>query len=377
MDLSQAENRVALIASCRQLGQVFATRAPENDRLAAFPVENFADLRQAGLLGLMVPASHGGMGADFLTYTRALEQLAIGDASTGLTFNMHNIVTGGLSEVDLSGVGGRRGKAMTDFRDWLFDQVISEKKVFASATSEPGVGAQFTKLQTTYRRVDGGFVLNGVKSFVSMAGHADYYVVAARSEGSTGPIPALSYLVVELGNPGVRFDDAWDVLGMRSTASNAMYLEDCFVPTERLFLQTEGMVFYKVTREPHWLVGGYNGVYLGICTAIFEFMTEYLGKKTIPGTDRTFAHDPVVQHQVGELDIALEAARSVTYGAARLVAEQPGHAGSQRRHPPGQVHGRRARPPARLAGHPPLRREHHRPAAAAGALLPATPGAEG
>ena len=89
-------------------------------------------------------------------------------------------------------------------------------------------------------------------------------------------------------------------------------------------LGVEGMVFYKIVREPHWLVGGYNGVYLGICTATFDFLTEYLRKKRMPGTETTYASDPVVQHQVGELLVALEAARAVTYEAARLVAEQPG-----------------------------------------------------
>ena len=326
MEIDLAPDQHDLIRLCRELKPGFAARAAGYDREGRFPVENFQELKDAGLLGVMVPKEYGGLGANFLSYTMALEQLAIGDASTGLTFNMHNIVLGSLAELDLSSVTGSRGRTMSGFRQWVFDQAIKERKVFASATSEPGIGAHFSKLKTTYRRVDGGFLINGHKSFVSMAGYADYYVVAARSERTSGDVPELSYLVVERDNPGVRVEDVWDPLGMRATASNNLHLTDCFVGTDRLFLGIEGMVLYKVTREPHWLVGGYNGVYLGICTATFEFMTEYLRRQKMAGTDRSLAHDPLVQHRVGELDVALDGVRAITYRAARLVVQAPGSA---------------------------------------------------
>jgi alkylation response protein AidB-like acyl-CoA dehydrogenase len=84
------------------------------------------------------------------------------------------------------------------------------------------------------------------------------------------------------------------------------------------------MVLYKITREPHWLVGGFTGVYLGICSATFEFMVDYLKTKKIPGTETPMASDSRIQQRVGELYIQLEAARTVTYDAARLVVEKKG-----------------------------------------------------
>lgn len=319
-----SDNPEDIISRCRDLAKSFEKRSAEYDREGKFPVENFVELKEAGLLGIMVPKEYGGLGADFLTYTKALEQIAIGDASTGLTFNMHNIAVGSLAGLDIKGIGGSRGKVMNEFRDWVFQQAVKEHKVFASASSEPGVGAHFSKFKTSYRRVDDGFVLNGTKAFVSMAGHADYYVVAARSEDSSGDVPSLSFLVVERDNPGIRIEEIWDTLGMRATCSNTMYLTDCFVPTKRLFLGSEGMALFKIVKEPHWLVGGYNGVYLGICTATFNFLKDYLNKKKIPGTDTSVIHKERVQHSVGELYVALEAARSVTHDAARLVAQSPG-----------------------------------------------------
>ena len=313
-----------IIELCRELGQNFVSRAAKYDKEGSFPVENFQEIKDAGLLGIMIPKKYGGMGADFLTYTRALEQLSKGDASTGLTFNMHNIAVGSLSELNIEGIGGSREKRMSEFIGWVYDQSIKEKKLFASASSEPGIGAHFSKLKTLYKRVDGGFKINGVKNWVSMAGYADYYVVAARAEESDSEVPSISFLIVEKENPNARVEFTWDVLGMRATSTNPVYFEDCFVPTEALFLGSEGMALYKIAREPHWLVGGYNGVYLGICSATFEFMVEYLKKKKIPGTQTPLSEDTRIQHKVGELYAQLEATRSVTYSAARLVAARPG-----------------------------------------------------
>lgn len=306
-----------LVALCRELARDFAPRAARYDQTGEFPAEDFEQIKDAGLLAIMVPREAGGLGADFLTYTKALEQLAIGNAATGLTFNMHNIVMGGLAEVHPEAIGGWRGQAMADFRDWAFRQAVDHRKVFASATSEPGAGARLTKLKTTYERVEGGFRVRGVKSFVSMAGYADYYAVAALSDKSPADVPLVSYLIVEKNDPGVRFEGEWDVLGMRATSSRNMVLDDVFLPEERLFLGVEGMAFFKLLREPHWLVGGYNGVYLGICTAAFDFMVDYLQRKGAAG-------DPLVQHRVGELLVQLEAARAVTYEAAALVAGRRG-----------------------------------------------------
>lgn len=313
-----------IIDLCRHLGEGFAKRASKHDREGSFPEENFQELKDNNLLGIMIPKERGGMGADFLTYTRALEQIAKGDASTGLTFNMHNIAVGSLAELNVADIGGSRGKKMNNFIDWVYDQSITHKKLFASASSEPGIGAHLSKMKTVYDKTEEGFVINGVKNWVSMAGYADYYVVAAKYAKSDTEVPAISYLVVEKENPNARVEFTWDVLGMRATSTNPVYFEDCFVPKESLFLGNEGMALYKVAREPHWLVGGYVGVYLGICSAAFEFLVNYLKNRNIPGTQTPLADDSRIQHKVGELYVKLEAARNTVHKAAKLVTDQPG-----------------------------------------------------
>ncbi len=318
-----ADERV-ILELCAHVAEGFAKRAPINDREGSFPTENYADMREAGLMGLNVPESHGGLGADFYTYTKAAGLLARGDGSTAVTFNMHNIVTGMLAELDPSGVEGRHGKRMRDFRDWVFAEAVAGK-VFAAALTEPGAGFHPGALSTTYRRVDGGFILKGRKSFVSLAGNADYYVVAAvPAAGSKGSVPTVSWLVVSAEDEGVRFEDVWDTLGMRATVSNNMYLDEVFVPSERLFLGIEGLVLQKLAAEPHFVVGGFTACYLGIIEAIFDFVVEYQKGRKMLGSGEPLINSDLVRTRIGELSIKVEAARELTYAAARMVREDRG-----------------------------------------------------
>ena len=90
MDMRPNARQRELIATARQLAfERFEPRAAELDRAARFPFEDYDDLREAGFLALCVPEEHGGLGADLETYCLVSEQLAQGNASTALTFNMH------------------------------------------------------------------------------------------------------------------------------------------------------------------------------------------------------------------------------------------------------------------------------------------------
>lgn len=313
-----------LLDLCSELADKFATRARKYDSEASFPVENYTDMREAGLMGMMVPESYGGFGADFYDYTKAAGRLAQGDGSTAVTFNMHNIITGTLAEVDESVLVGRRGKLMADFRDWAFGEALAGK-VFAASLTEPGAGFHPGSLKTKYKRVDGGFLLNGKKSFVSLAGNADYYVVAAvadRTSTSGGPI--VSWLVVAADDPGLRIEHMWDTLGMRATVSDNMYLEDTFVPNERLFMSTEGLVLEKLAKEPHLVVGGFTACYLGIIEAILKFVVEYQSSRKTLGTGVPLIENELVQNRVGEMSVYVEAARELVYSAARKVVADRG-----------------------------------------------------
>ena len=138
----------ALVEQIRTLARErVAPRAARYDAESTFPVENYADLRAAGLLGLTIPTSYGGRGADSLTYALGLLEMAKGCSATALTFNMHATV---LTFIAALGSEEQRRR--------YFGEVIREGKLVASVTSEPesSFRDKFV-LQTIFKPVPGGY----------------------------------------------------------------------------------------------------------------------------------------------------------------------------------------------------------------------------
>ena len=317
-------NTEELLANCSDLAEIFSSRASGYDLSASFPVENYNDLKQQKMMSLMVPESFGGMGADFYQYTLAAGKLAQGCGSTAVSFNMHNIVMGSLAEADLSQAEGRLGERMKAFQKWAFEEA-NNQKVFAAALTEPNVGFHPGSLSTVYKRVDNGFVINGKKSFVSMSGNADYYVVACVPEKQpSGNMPMVSWLVLDKDDPGIEIEQMWDTMGMRGTVSNNMNLRDVYVPQQRLFLGFEGLVLRKLAVEPHFVVGGFTACYFGIIEAMYKFTVEHQKRRKMAGQETPLIENELVQHRMGEMSIYVEAARELVYSAARKVVENRG-----------------------------------------------------
>lgn len=269
-------------------------------------------LRDAGLFALLVPRDRGGMGASFLDHTRVLEKLATTNAAVALGYNMHNVAIGSLCETAGAALPG----PADSFREWIFAEVVQKRRMFASAVSESGSGARLRGLRAAYRRTEGGFVLDGEKSFVSLAGVADHYVVAARDV--SGEADEVSHFVISAGDPGVSFGSVWDGAALRGTETAVMTMDSVEVPRSRLFLGIEGMSLFKLVREPHWMTAGYMGAFLGIAEATRKFVVE-----SLVDDDRRRV-SVLVQADIGRMCIELDATRALVYAAARLVDEHRG-----------------------------------------------------
>ncbi|MFD7418484.1 acyl-CoA dehydrogenase family protein, partial [Kitasatospora purpeofusca] len=252
-----------LLDRVRRTAEELRLRSAEVDRGTLTPHDSYRLVREAGLLTLLVPREHGGAGLSYLDYTKVLETLAAGDGATALGFNMHNVAIGSLCET--GGTGLPPGASR--FRDWVFGEVVEHGRMFASATSETGSGAKLRRIQATYRTSGDGYILKGTKAFVSLAGIADHYVVAAREDG-TSEADEVSHFVVSRDDPGVAFSGVWDGAALRGTQTATMTMNEVEVPRHRLFLGVEGLSLFKLVREPHWMVSGYMGAYLGIAESI-------------------------------------------------------------------------------------------------------------
>jgi Acyl-CoA dehydrogenase, N-terminal domain len=164
MHLQPSSRQGELIALARRLAcERFAPRADRHDCAASFPFDNYADLRAEGLLGLCVPARHGGLGADYETYCLVAEHLAQGNASTALTFNMHCLTMLMMGPIaDSMPMSPTMRERHEKLRAAKFREVVEDGAFYGQPHSEPveqgetdtklGVGGR--RFGTTARKVD-------------------------------------------------------------------------------------------------------------------------------------------------------------------------------------------------------------------------------
>jgi alkylation response protein AidB-like acyl-CoA dehydrogenase len=290
-----------------------SSRAARYDASGDFPEEDFDDLREAGLLGLMAPRHLGGAGASFAGYTDVAMQLGSGAGATALIFNMHASVTGALAHTPdelVRQFGG--AESFFAFRDRVL-KTAAEGALYAVAMSERGIGSRLSQVRTSYERTVSGFRISGAKTFVSGAGHADAYLVAARDSDTEEP--KVSYFLVPAG-PGVDVHPTWDSLGMRATASHDLHL-DVEVGEDALAGGIEGAALLLAQVMPQWLVASYAAVYVGVAQAVLRHGSEHLRERGLHTL-------PMVRARLGRADVQVSAAELVVRKAARLVTDDPG-----------------------------------------------------
>ena len=322
MDLRPSARQSELIATARRLARErFALRAERHDREASFPFDDYADLRATGLLGLCVPTRYGGLGADYETYCLVAEQLAQGNGSTALTFNMHcltMLMMGPLAD-DMAMSPEARGRH-EKLRAAKFREVIDAGVFYGQPHSEPvEQGETDTALRmggrrfgTTAKKVDGGYVVNGRKFFVSLAGSAPYFATPAIRLGDEPWIERTLYLQVPKDAPGVSFPGDWDPMGMRGTVSRDMLLQDVFVPDDAEVLPA-GLFGAMYNAFPHLFLS-FSATFLGLMQAAYDGALAYLTGQ-MAGAPGLHTEAAVKGHAVAEMLFTLEATRALYYRA--------------------------------------------------------------
>ena len=325
MDLRPSPHQQELMHRARHLAvERFAPRAADLDRDAAFPTEDYQDLRSSGLLTLCVPEDHGGLGAGFETYCLVAEQLAQGNASTALTFNMHcttMLMMGPFMDgLELPPEVWERHKELSARR---YREVVEHGVFYGQPHGEPlesGIPDQLEvggrRFGTTAKRVDGGYLVNGNKFFVSSAGAADYFATPALllAEGSWED--RTLYLSVPKDAPGVEFSGDWDPLGMRSTVSRNMSLKEVWAPNDTEILPP-GVFGQLFQRQPHIFIS-FSAVFLGLMQAAYDYSLDYLTGKA-PGAPGPRGDSPAGGTALAEMLFTLEATRALFY---RSISEQ-------------------------------------------------------
>lgn len=293
-----------------------APRAAMYDREGTNPVESWGDLRREGFLACAVPKSHGGMGLDMATYIGVIRAIARGCANTAMTVHMHSTV---MRFIEALGTEAQKRR--------YYPEVVERGKMFGSWGSEPAVSLSRTfTMETVVRAADGGWVVDGVKHFCTMALGASYYMVWCALDGSGDMANALLQVLVPAESAGISTDGKWDTLGMRATFSPSVTLSNVRVPQDAA-LGKPGSATSAGVVESFAL--GYAAVYVGIAESAFDFAADYVKKRVVKPENVPVANDPVVQRQIGDLEARLDAARLVLHDSASrwegADAAQRGH----------------------------------------------------
>ena len=325
MDLRPSPRQQDLMDLAYKLAvERFAPRAADLDRDASFPVEDYRDLQSSGLLALCVPEEYGGHGAGFETYCLVAEQLAQGNAATALTFNMHCLVMlmlGPFMEgLELPPDVQARHQFLSAKR---YREVVEQGVFYGQPHSEPiesGDQDQLTvggrRFGTTAKRVDSEYLVNGRKFFVSSSGSADYYATPALLESDGTWEERRLYLSIPRDAPGLEFTGDWDPVGMRSTVSRDISLNNVRA-TEDAEVLPPGVFGQLYQRQPHIFIS-FSATFLGLMQAAYDYTVAYLTGRA-PGVTEPRSEASVAGNSLAEMLFTLESTRALFY---RAISEQ-------------------------------------------------------
>ena len=278
----------------------FRARAGDLDRANAYFDEDLAELRSIGYLAAAVPKDLGGWGLDLAQLAASQRRLARYAPATALSMTMHSYWIGIATEAEKLGDRSLR---------WILE-AAADGDVFAAGHAEPGNDIPVLLSTAQATRVEGGYRLNGRKQFGSN-GPAWTWLGAHAIDADAAGGPQVVHAFVGRTDPGVQVVETWDTLGMRPTQSHDTILDDVFVPDARVgwVVPAGDATDPLIVALAIWPLSLIAAVYLGIADRALELAVAGARKKTSIAIDRgAYAYNPMVQHQVAEMYLELDAA---------------------------------------------------------------------
>ena len=269
------------------------------------PSEVFLRCGELGLLGLKYEKRYGGQGGTYLHDAVWAEELArCGSGGVGAAIGAHvNIATPPIWKF-----GTEEQK-----QRWLVPAIKGEK-IGALGITEPDAGSDVAGIRTHAKRVDGGWLVNGSKTFITNGVRADFVVTAVKTTPEGGH-HGLSFLVIEHGMDGFSVSRKLEKLGWHASDTAELAFQDVFVPDENL-LGEANRGFYLIMANFQW---ERLGMALGAVAKqqyLLEHALAYLHDRGAFG--RPLADFQVTRHKIAEIGLRVESGRALTYNALRL-----------------------------------------------------------
>ena len=308
MDFELTGPEHELVELCRDFAtKEIASRAPLAWEEARCPTDLLREMGELGLLGMLVPEEWGGIGMSTIGFVAAMEQIGVADQSVAAAWQAH--VTIGSLPLLLFGDDVQRER-------WL--RPLAEGRALgAFGLTEPDAGSDARGIRTRAVRRDGGWVINGTKTFISNAGTDMSFGVTllARTESGEGDPPRFASFVVEKDTPGFTMGPKMRGIGWRGLDTRELFFDDVGVPDDHLIGDPElGLSQFLRTLE----VGRISiaALSLSLTQAVLDLATDYARQRVQFG--QPISSFQAVQFKLADIATELEAARWLTYRAAYL-----------------------------------------------------------
>ena len=274
------------------------------DKEHHFPKDALRGLAALGAYGICVPEEFGGADLDYLTLALVVEEIAAGDGGTSTIISVTNC--------PVNAILLRYGSAQQK-KDWLTPLARGDM-LGAFCLTEPHVGSDASALKTTATKSAEGYVINGVKQFITSGKNGDVAIVIAVTDKGAGK-KGMSAFIVPTRTPGYSADRLEDKLGQHSSDTAQVTFDNCVVPTDNLIgAEGEG---YKIALSA--LEGGRIGIAaqsIGMARSAFEVAVAYAKDRQSFGT--AIINHQAVGFRLADCATQLEAARQLTWHAASL-----------------------------------------------------------
>lgn len=286
-------NGQTAVTLAQQLATEFATRAGEADLLGALPQADVDSLKSSGYLGLSVPVEFGGMGLSLAECVAAQVELAQGSASTALVAGMQVHIFGHQREVC----------SWDEVWYERFCRAAVEGALFNSLASEPEMGSPSRGglPATTAVPTADGWLINGRKTWSTGGKHLTHMLVRVNVSGEPGVV------LITPDLPGITWEETWsDSLSLRASDSHDVIFNDIPIPRDYLVERGDPKAVPNV-----WFPMIMSAIYLGTAVAARNAVIQFALERVPTALGKPIATLPKIQRQIGEIDVALQAARSL------------------------------------------------------------------
>ncbi len=256
-----------------------------------------------GLHGLTVAQEDGGLGLGYLEHVVAVEEVSRASASIGLSYGAHSNLC----------VNQIARWASPEQKAKYLPKLISGEHVGSLAMSETGAGSDVVSMKLKAEAVQGGYILNGTKFWITNAPYADTLVVYAKTAPEAASRGITAFLI-EKGMEGFSIGQKIDKVGMRGSPTAELVFNDCFVSEEQMMGPLHGGVGVLMSGLDYERVV-LAGLQLGVMQACLDVVLPYVRERKQFG--KPIGSFQLMQAKIADMYVALNSARSYVYNVAR------------------------------------------------------------